>query len=194
MVLWTGLADWLCVCTAASRAATEATVGWSPSRDGAKPESGGAPFPWTHCHCGCLQTLAPQAAWPASLISIFFVLGLNCSYFCFRGNLCAFTSERLVFPFHQPRQRRPQPWKAPAPALSLHVSAGLSNQTCLGTAPLTGLMFWTSCSCHFLSHKPWCWSRVTVSNCPGRRGRKNLLDGARRDCWCVTQTIHQMFV
>lgn len=66
--------------------------------------------------------------------------------------------------------RRLGPRKAPTRALRPHVSTQLCNETCLGTAPLTLLMIWTSCSCHFLLDKLRCWRRVTASNYPGRRG------------------------
>lgn len=146
----------------------------------------------------------PASVWPSVNVSAtgslssspFSSFGAEFQLFLVSANLYAFITERVLFPFPQPQQRymrRPEPWKAPARALSLHVSTRLCNKTCLGTAPLTVLMFWTSCSCHFLLSKPWCRCRVTVSNCPGRRRRKNLLEGATKDCWCVTQTIHQMF-
>lgn len=67
--------------------------------------------------------------------------------------------------------RRSGPSKAPTRALSLHVSTQLCNETCLGTAPLTLLMIWTSCSCHFLLDKLWRWRRLTASNYPGRSGK-----------------------
>lgn len=177
------------MCTAASRATTEATVGWNPTRAGSKLDFCGATFPWTNCHCTCTCV----------------TLGVECHrelgaelrcYFWILENLYAFITKRVLVLFPWPPHRymrRLGPWKAPARALSLHVSTRLCNRACLGTAPLILLMFWTSCSCHFLSYKPWCWRRVTASNCPGRRGRKNLLEGSTRDCWCVTQSIHQMF-
>lgn len=99
---------------------------------------------------------------------------------------------RVVVLFLRPpseHMRRPEPSKAPTRALSPHVSTQLCNETCLGTAPLTLLMIWTSCSCHFLLDKLRRWRRVTASNYPGRRG-KNLLEGSMRDCWSL---IHQMF-
>lgn len=81
--------------------------------------------------------------------------------------------------------RRLGPRKAPTWALSPHVSTQLCNETCLGTAPLTLLMTWTSCSCHFLLDKLRCWRRVTALNYPGRKG-KNLLEGSMIVCWfCV---------
>lgn len=148
------------------------------------------------CHCACTRVTVCKHNATDGLSSSPFQRRKSQQLFLVLGSLDAFTTKSVLVLFPWPPQRytrRPGPWEAPARTLSLHVSARLCKKTCLGTAPLTLLMFWTSCSCHFLLYKPWCWCRVTASNCPGRRGRKNLLEGSTRDRWCVTQTRQQMF-
>lgn len=80
-------------------------------------------------------------------------------------------------PFPHPEQSIQEglgPGKPQTRALSPHVSSQLCNETCLGTAPLTLLMIWTSCACHFLLDKLLCLPRVTASNYPRRRGKPAL--------------------
>lgn len=72
-VLWIGLDDWVCVCRAASRAATEATVGWNPSRDGARLDFSGATFPGT--------VTAPALVW----LSVNITPQTACPHLLFKG-------------------------------------------------------------------------------------------------------------
>lgn len=58
------------------------------------------------------------------------------------------------------------------------LSSQLCNETCLGTAPLTLLMIWTSCACHFLLDKLLCLHRVTASNYASER-EKACVEGIR---------------
>lgn len=104
-VLWIGLDDWVCVCTAASRAATEAAVGWNPSGDGARLDFSGAPFPGTVAAPALVWrsvNITPQTACP----HLFFKGGNHDSYFWFWGAWMRLLPNRF--------------WSFPPPPAGLH--------------------------------------------------------------------------